>query len=134
MDLAAARLGFELRIASPEKFQPPAELVARSGGKITVTEDVIAASAGSDVLYTDVWVSMGKEEEAAFRLAQFQSYQINDETLKVAPDALVMHCLPAYRGKEITEDVFERHAETIFREAENRLHTQKTILSLLKQG
>lgn len=131
---AAARLGFELRIASPEKFQPPAELIARSGGRITVTEDVLGASAGADVLYTDVWVSMGKEEEAAFRLAQFQSYQINDETLKVAPDALVMHCLPAYRGKEITEAVFERHADTIFREAENRLHTQKTILSFLKQG
>ena len=84
-----------------------------------------------DVIYTDVWVSMGKEDEAAFRLAQLGNYQINRALLSVAPRALVLHCLPAYRGKEITEEVFEEHASTIFLQAENRLHAQKAILSLI---
>jgi ornithine carbamoyltransferase len=128
---AAARWGFELRIAAPGKFQPPADLVARSGGRIVVTDDLTEAVKGADVLYTDVWVSMGKEEEAAFRVAQLQGYQINAELLRQAPEALVMHCLPAYRGKEITEEIFEEHAETIFQQAENRLHAQKAILALL---
>lgn len=128
---AAARLGFELAIASPEKFQPPADLVKAAGGNITITEDPFEAARGAHALYTDVWVSMGREEEAAFRIAQFQKYQINHDLLKVAPGALVLHCLPAYRGKEITEEVLEEHAETIFTQAENRLHTQKAILSLL---
>lgn len=129
---AAARLGFELRIAAPEKFQPPQELLDRAGGNVKLYSDVIEASRDVDVLYTDVWVSMGKEEESAYRLAQLQGYQINAETLAVAkPGALVMHCLPAYRGKEITEEVLGAHAETIFQQAENRLHAQKAILSLL---
>ena len=131
---AAARCGFNLRIAAPPRFQPPAELVARTGGDISVTRDVLEACDGADVLYTDVWVSMGKEDEAAFRAAQFGGYQIN----RVAVDAaggspLVMHCLPAYRGKEITDDVFEANAQTIFDQAENRLHTQKAILTLLEK-
>jgi ornithine carbamoyltransferase len=128
---AAARLGFELRIASPKKFFPPQDLVQRAGGNVVLTEDPIEAARGADALYTDVWVSMGREEETAFRIAQFQNYQINDALLAAAPDALVLHCLPAYRGKEITEGVFEAHADTIFRQAENRLHAQKAILSLL---
>jgi ornithine carbamoyltransferase len=128
---AAARLGFELRIASPSKFQPPADLVARAGGNVIITEDPVEAATGADALYTDVWVSMGREDEAAFRIAQFQNYQINDALLAAAPGALVLHCLPAYRGKEISEETFEAHAETIFRQAENRLHAQKAILSLL---
>jgi ornithine carbamoyltransferase len=128
---AAARLGFELRIAAPEKFQPPKDLVERAGGRVYLTEDPLEAARGADALYTDVWVSMGREQEAAFRIAQFQNYQINDSLLAVAPGALVLHCLPAYRGKEITESVFEAHADTIFRQAENRLHAQKAILSLL---
>ncbi len=130
---AAARCGFELRIASPGQFQPPAEFVSAAGGNIVVTEDPVEAARGANVIYTDVWVSMGKEEEAAYRLAQFQKYQINDELLTVAPGALIMHCLPAYRGKEITEEVFEAHADTIFTQAENRLHTQKAILALLRE-
>lgn len=130
---AAARCGFELRIASPGQFQPPADFVARAGGNILVTEDPIEAARGANVLYTDVWVSMGKEDEAAYRLAQFGPYQINDELLAVAPGALIMHCLPAYRGKEITEEVFEQNADTIFRQAENRLHAQKAILALLRE-
>jgi ornithine carbamoyltransferase len=131
---AAARLGFALRLAAPNRFSPPEDLLRRAGGNITVTTDVMAACAGADVLYTDVWISMGKEDEAAFRLAQFGGYQINQATLDAAGgQPLVMHCLPAYRGKEITEDVFEAHAQTIFDQAENRLHTQKAVLALLER-
>ena len=130
---AAARLGFTLRIAAPQAFQPaPALLAKLNAPNVTVTDDLAAAAAGADVLYTDVWVSMGKEDEAAFRLAQLGKYQINASLVAAAkPGALVMHCLPAYRGKEITEEVFEAHAATIFDQAENRLHAQKAVLSLL---
>jgi ornithine carbamoyltransferase len=128
---AAARSDFELRVATPEKFRPPEALEKATSSNVQVFEDPPEAARGADVLYTDVWVSMGKESESAFRLAQFQKYQINRALLSLAPGALVLHCLPAYRGKEITEDVFEEHADTIFRQAENRLHAQKAILSLL---
>ena len=128
---AAARLGVRLRLAAPEKFFPPASLLEAAGGAITLHEDPVEAARGADALYTDVWVSMGKEEEAAYRLAQFRGFQINQELLAVAPEALVLHCLPAYRGKEITEETFEAHADTIFRQAENRLHAQKAVLSLI---
>jgi ornithine carbamoyltransferase len=120
--------------SAPAKFQPPAELVRRAGGDIVVTTDVLGASTGADVLYTDVWVSMGKEDETAFRNAQFGGYQINQAAVDAAGGSpLVMHCLPAYRGKEITADVFEGNAQTIFDQAENRLHTQKAILTLLEK-
>jgi ornithine carbamoyltransferase len=129
---AAARLGFELRIAAPKKFQPPAELLRRAGGKVVVTEDLRDAAHGADLLYTDVWVSMGKEAESADRLRELAGYQINDTIVKLAkPDALVMHCLPAYRGKEIDEATFEANAQTIFDQAENRLHCQKAIINWL---
>ncbi|MGA0848377.1 MAG: ornithine carbamoyltransferase [Chthoniobacterales bacterium] len=131
---AAAKLGFALRIAAPAKFQPPTELVQRAGGDVVVTTDVLGASAGSDVLYTDVWISMGKEDEAAFRTAQFAGYQINQAAVDAAGGSpLVMHCLPAYRGKEITAEVFEANAQTIFDQAENRLHAQKAVLTLLEK-
>jgi len=127
---AAAKLGFELRLAAPKSYQPPRELIARAGGKIICTEDIKAAALSADLLYTDVWVSMGKEAEAAERLKTFQGYQINEGVVKQAkPGALVMHCLPAYRGKEIDEQTFEAHAQTIFDQAENRLHAQKSILN-----
>jgi ornithine carbamoyltransferase len=128
---AAAKCGFHLSIAAPQKFQPPADLLKRAGGDIVVTSDPAKAAAGADVLYTDVWVSMGKEEEAAYRIAQFHGYQINAALLALVPQALVLHCLPAYRGKEIDEATFEGHADTIFRQAENRLHTQKAIMARL---
>ena len=130
---AAVRLGFELRIAAPRSYQPDPLLIARMGAhRVTVTEDLEAAADGADVLYTDVWVSMGREEEAAYRLAQLGGYQIHSALVSRAkPGALVMHCLPAYRGKELTEEVLETHAGTIFTQAENRLHAQKAILSLL---
>ncbi|EDY21600.1 ornithine carbamoyltransferase [Chthoniobacter flavus Ellin428] len=130
---AAAKLDFQLRIAAPKPYQPDAALLAKLNTRnVTVTEDLSAAAEGADVLYTDVWVSMGKEEEAAYRMAQLGNYQINSELVSRAkPGALVMHCLPAYRGKEITDEVLEAHANTIFTQAENRLHAQKAILSLL---
>jgi ornithine carbamoyltransferase len=129
---AAAKLSFELRIAAPKKFQPPAELLRRAGGKIICTEDLREAARGADLLYTDVWVSMGKEAESAERVKELTGYQINEALLQLAkPDALVMHCLPAYRGKEIDEVTFEAHAKTIFDQAENRLHCQKAILNWL---
>ncbi len=126
---AAAKLGFELRIAAPKNYQPSPELLKRAGGKIIVTEDLKAAASGADMLYTDVWISMGKEAESALRIQEMTGYQINADLLKVAkPGALVMHCLPAYRGKEIDDATFEAHAKTIFDEAENRLHVQKAIV------
>lgn len=126
---AAAKLGFELRIAAPKAFQPSATLLTRAGGRVHCTENLSEAVEGADLLYTDVWVSMGKEAEAADRLAALAGYQINDAVVRLArPGAMVMHCLPAYRGKEIAESTFETHADTIFTQAENRLHVQKAIL------
>ena len=127
---AAAKLGFELRIAAPKKFQPTTALLKRTGGKVICTTDVKAAARGADVLYTDVWVSMGKEAESSARLKALKGYQINQSLVKLAkPGALVMHCLPAYRGKEIDDATFEANAQTIFDQAENRLHAQKAILN-----
>jgi ornithine carbamoyltransferase len=131
---AAARLDFELRIAAPEGYQPDAMTLerARQSGRIMVFNDPAEAVRGADVLYTDVWVSMGKEDESAERLRLLAPYQINDALVSTAsPGALVMHCLPAYRGKEITAATFEAHAETLFDQAENRLHAQKAVLQLI---
>ena len=127
---AAAKLGFELRIAAPKQFQPSTAVLKRAGGNIFCTEDVGQAAKGADLLYTDVWISMGKEKESSERVKLLTSYQINQKLVKLAaPDALVMHCLPAYRGKEIDEETFEANAGTIFTQAENRLHVQKAILN-----
>ena len=133
---AAARCGFELTIAAPESYQPdPALLRTLNSGNVWVTANLEDAARGADVLYTDVWVSMGKEEEAEFRIAQLSAYQISRNLVAAAaPGALVMHCLPAYREKEITGEVFEEHAGTIFDEAENRLHAQKAVLAMLTEG
>ena len=129
---AAGKLDFELRIAAPKAHQPCPDLIAKAGGNISVTEDFQAAAEGADLLYTDVWVSMGMEEEAAQRERDFAGYQINEALVALAnEDALVMHCLPAYRGKEIDEPTLEAHADTIFTQAENRLHAQKAILNWL---
>ncbi|HOX55963.1 MAG TPA: ornithine carbamoyltransferase [Candidatus Paceibacterota bacterium] len=129
---AAGKAGFELRIAAPKAFQPAAGLIKRAGGGIVLTDDVRAAAAGADLLYTDVWVSMGREKESVERNQQMGGYQLNAEVVRLAkPGALVMHCLPAYRGKEIDEETFEANAQTIFDQAENRLHVQKAILSWL---
>ena len=129
---AAGKLDFELRIAAPKAHQPCPDLIAKAGGNISVTEDCQAAAEGADLLYTDVWVSMGMEEEAAQREQDFAGYQINEALVARANEgALVMHCLPAYRGKEIDDPTLEAHADTIFTQAENRLHAQKAILNWL---
>jgi ornithine carbamoyltransferase len=124
----AQKTGMELWVAAPKQFQPTI-----AGAR--VTEDVREAVKDADVLYTDVWVSMGKEAEAGDRLKALAPYQLNAGVLRLAkPGALVMHCLPAYVGKEIAGDVFEAHQKTIFDQAENRLHAQKAIMTLLAKS
>ena len=126
---AAGKMDFELRIASHKKYQPKKKLLERAGGRASCTDDVETAAKDADVLYTDIWVSMGKEAEEARREAELGPYWINESVVKLAkPDALVMHCLPAHRGQEIDEKTFENHSQTIFDQAENRLHVQKAIL------
>lgn len=131
----AARTGMDLWVCAPRKFQPAASLVKRVGGTIHVCEDVQEAATGADVLYTDVWVSMGKEAEASDRLKALAPYQLNENVLQRAKrSAIVMHCLPAYVGKEISAGVFETHQQTILEQVENRLHVQKAILTLLARA
>jgi ornithine carbamoyltransferase len=133
---AAERLKFDLTIAAPKKYMPPAGFLARfKNGRIRCQIDPVAAAIGAHVLYTDAFVSMGQEADSARRLRELKRYQINASLLEhAAPAALVMHCLPAYRGKEITEEVLEAHADTIFQQAENRLHAQKAIMTLLAES
>lgn len=128
---AAERLGFELRIAAPENYHPAGSLLQKlTNRKIVVTDDPVAGADQANVLYTDVWVSMGFEEESSRRHMELEAFQVNESLVaRAAPNALVLHCLPAYRGKEITAETLENHAETIFEQAENRLHAQKAILS-----
>ena len=129
---AAGKLDFELRIASPKRYQPKGKLLRRSGGRVFCTEDLQEAARDADVLYTDIWVSMGREAEEARREAELGPYWVTESLVKLGkPDALVMHCLPAHRGQEIDEKTFESHAQTIFDQAENRLHVQKAILAEL---
>lgn len=125
------KMGMEVSVACPEGYTPDAELMkwAAENGTFTWTTDVLEAAKDADVLYTDVWASMGQEAEAEARKKIFKGYQINDEVMSVAhPDAMVLHCLPAHREEEITAKVFEAHANEIFDEAENRLHAQKAVL------
>jgi len=126
---AAAKMNFELRLAAPLKYQPGAEMLKRAGGKVICNPNIQEAARGADVLYTDIWVSMGKEGEEARREAELGPYWINEALVRLAqPDALVMHCLPAHRGQEIDDPTLEAHAETIFDQSENRLHVQKAVL------
>ena len=125
------KMGMEVSVACPRGYEPDADIMAwaNENGKFTCTEDVLEAAKDADVLYTDVWASMGQEAEAEERKKIFKNYQINATVMSVAKsDAMVMHCLPAHRGEEITEDVLEAHANEIFDEAENRLHAQKAVL------
>ena len=127
---ASKRLGFELVIAAPPEFQPADEFMERLGDSpVTVTDDAESAAREADVLYTDTWVSMGKEDEAADRLKVLAPFQLNEKLLGLANEgAIVQHCLPAYRDKEITESLLEGRADEIFQQAENRLHAQKAVL------
>ena len=127
------KTGIEDSDACPKRYTPDAELMkwADENGKFSRHEDVLEAAKGADVLYTDVWASMGQESEAEERKNIFKGYQINDSVIAVANEgAMVLHCLPAHREEEITAKVFEEHANEIFDEAENRLHAQKAVLVL----
>ena len=127
----AISMGMECAIACPKDYQPDAQIMAwaKENGTFTCSEDILACAKDADVVYTDVWASMGQEEEKAEREKIFKNYQINDEVMAAAkPDAMVLHCLPAHREEEITAKVFEAHANEIFDEAENRLHAQKAVL------
>ena len=125
------KLGMKVAVACPKGYEPDAEIMkwAYATGDFECGEDVLEMAKDSDVLYTDVWASMGQEAEAEERKKVFKQYQINDKVLGVSrPDAMVLHCLPAHREEEITSKVFEEHSKEIFDEAENRLHAQKAVL------
>ncbi len=126
------KVGMKVAVACPKNYQPAREVLdfaAGYGDMFTMTESPMEAAQGADVVFTDVWASMGQEEEAAQRRAAFAGFQVNKELMAVTnPGCMGQHCLPAHRGEEITEDVFEAHANEIFEEAENRLHAQKAVL------
>jgi ornithine carbamoyltransferase len=129
---AAKHLGFELAIASPPACQPPAGFLAKlAAPNVSITANPVEAAEAADVINTDVWLSMGQEGQKEKEL-EFAGFQVNSQLLSAAaPGHIVLHCLPAYRGKEISEEVLELHASTIFQQAENRLHAQKAILVAL---
>ncbi|MBI2347923.1 MAG: ornithine carbamoyltransferase [Deltaproteobacteria bacterium] len=135
---AAEKLSFSFFLACPRGYEPSAEiarLAKERGARLLVTNDVAAAVQGADVIYTDVWTSMGQEEEAEARRSAFRGYQVHSGIVGLAkPDVLVMHCLPAHRGEEITDEVLEGPRSVVFDQAENRLHVQKAIMVwILKQ-
>lgn len=137
--IGGAKMGMHVAVASPKGYEADAsivrlseEIAAQTGGKITITQDPIEAAKDADVIYTDVWASMGFEEEQAQREAAFADYQVNEELVKVAkPDYLFLHCLPAHRGEEVSEGVIDGANSVIFDQAENRLHAQKALMVAL---
>jgi ornithine carbamoyltransferase len=135
---AAPQFGISVHVATPQGYELPAHVVevgvrkARGGAYVRTFDDPYEAVAGTDAVYTDVWTSMGREDEAAVRRRTFQPFQVNSQLMAAAaPRALFMHCLPARRGEEVTAEVFESSASAVFDQAENRLHTQKALLLLL---
>jgi ornithine carbamoyltransferase len=132
----AARLGVHLAVATPAGYEPNPEAVewaraqgAQTGCRIDLTHDPVEAVKGADAIYTDVWISMGQESEAAKRLALFRPYQVNEALFaKARPDAVFLHCLPAHRGEEVTDEVVDSPRSVVFQQAENRLHSQKAIM------
>ena len=132
LTVGCLKMGMSVSLACPQGYYPPAEILdfAKTyGDKFEIVNDPVTAAKDADVIYTDVWASMGQEGEAEKRKKAFAGYQINDELIAVAhEDAMVLHCLPAHREEEITEKVFEAHANEIFEEAENRLHAQKAVM------
>ena len=134
--ILASKLGLELRVATPKSYEPLEdvkemceEFAKKSGAKLIYTNNPKEAVKGADVVTTDTWVSMGQEDEKEKRIKDFSGYEINSELMSLAKkDALFLHCLPAYRGYEVSEEVFENHADEIFNEAENRLHAQKGLM------
>jgi ornithine carbamoyltransferase len=137
--LAGAKLGMLMRVATPPGFEPipqvvqrAAEIAATTGGRVEIGNDPRSAAAGADVLYTDVWASMGQEAEAAERALVFPAYQVNQKLVELASDdVIVLHCLPAHRGQEITDDVIDGLRSAVWDQAENRLHSQKALMLFL---
>ncbi len=135
--VGAVTMGMECAVACPDGYEPDAEIMkwAAENGKFTCSPDIAECAKDADILYTDVWASMGQEDEKAEREKIFKEYQINKNVMAAAKkDAMVLHCLPAHRGEEITAQIFEAHADEIFDEAENRLHAQKAVLVKLLGG
>ena len=132
---AAAQFDFELRIACPKGFEPDANLLQRHADRISITQDPRSAVAGADLVVTDTWASMGQEEEKQLRIQQFKGFQVNHELMsRAASDALFMHCLPAYRGMEVSTELLEdEQISVVWDEAENRLHAQKALMLHLLQ-
>ncbi|WP_166269122.1 ornithine carbamoyltransferase [Marinobacter caseinilyticus] len=132
---AAQQFGFHLRVACPKGYEPDAALMAEAGNYVSIVHDPLLAAKDSNLLVTDVWASMGQEDEQAERAKTFANYQINPALLAQADrDALFMHCLPAHRGEEISEDMLEHASSVVWDEAENRLHAQKALLEFLILG
>jgi ornithine carbamoyltransferase len=129
---AAKLCDFRLRIACPPEYQPEPDVLASAPAWIEMFHDAEVAVRDADVVVTDTWASMGQEEEHAERLKQFQPFQVNTDLMRLAkPDAIFMHCLPAHRGEEVTDDVLDGPQSVVWQEAENRLHAQKALLELL---
>ena len=132
---AAMVLDFTLHIASPEGYYPDADIVAAAGARVKFFDTAIAAAEHADLIVTDVWASMGQEQEQQLREIAFRHYQVNSDIMKAAnADALFMHCLPAHRGEEVTAEVIDGPQSIVFAEAENRLHAQKALLEFLICG
>ncbi len=132
---AARQFDFELRIACPPGFEPEADLLAANADRVTLVRDPAAAAADADLLVTDVWASMGQENEQRARVEAFAPYQLNEDLLaRAAPDALYLHCLPAHRGEEISAGLMDAPESVIWDEAENRLHAQKALLEVLLEN
>lgn len=134
---AAYRFGFELRVACPEGYEPDAAMVARAreAASVTIVRDPAEAVEGADVVNTDVWASMGQEEEAAQRERDFAGYCVDEALMARASErAIFLHCLPAHRGEEVTEEVLEGPRSRVFDQAENRLHAQKAVIATLLEG
>jgi ornithine carbamoyltransferase len=134
-----AKVGMDISVATPAGYEPMESMVAEAmedakafGSKVEITQDILAAAKDADVVYTDVWAGMGQEGEAEKRQKAFKDYQVNAAVMAVAkPDAIVLHCLPAHRGEEITDEVIESKQSVVFDEAENRLHAQKAVMALV---
>lgn len=132
---AAAAFDFELRICCPEGFEPRSDLLAENAGRVSLGREPAAAVRGAQLVVTDVWASMGQEQESADRNRVFAGFQVNGELMShAAPDALFMHCLPAHRGEEVSAELLEREDAVVWDEAENRMHTQKALLEYLLAG
>lgn len=135
--VGCVKTGMSVSIGCPKDYAPDADIVrwAKENGDLTVTDDIFEAAKDADAVYTDVWASMGMEDEAEKRRRDFAGYQVNTGLMAAAkPDAIVLHCLPAHRGEEITDEVIEKYAPSIFDEAENRLHAQKAVLVRVMNG